>query len=213
MGDEKLWELAEANLKEALERNNISFGIKEKDGAFYGPKIDIQIKDALNREWQVATIQLDFVMLPERFELEYVDIDGSRKRPVAIHRAIFGSFERFIGVITEHFAGAFPTWLAPVQVAVLPITDVFNEYAQEVFHKLKEAHIRLEFDARSEKIGYKIRDWEMKKIPYMLVIGDKEKQANAVAVRQHKKGDLGARTVEKFTAMLCEEICTRQLPQ
>jgi len=152
-------------------------------------------------------------MLPERFELEYVDIDGSRKRPVAIHRAIFGSFERFIGVITEHFAGAFPTWLAPVQVAVLPITDVFNEYAQEVFHKLKEAHIRVEFDARSEKIGYKIRDWEMKKIPYMLVIGDKEKQANAVAVRQHKKGDLGARTVEEFTAMLCEEICTRQLPQ
>jgi threonyl-tRNA synthetase len=213
MGDEKLWELAEANLKEALERNNISFGVKEKDGAFYGPKIDIQIKDALNREWQVATIQLDFVMLPERFELEYVDIDGSRKRPVAIHRAIFGSFERFIGVITEHFAGAFPTWLAPVQVAVLPITDVFNEYAQEVFHKLKEAHIRVEFDARSEKIGYKIRDWEMKKIPYMLVIGDKEKQANAVAVRQHKKGDLGARTVEEFTAMLCEEICTRQLPQ
>ncbi|MEK7263707.1 MAG: threonine--tRNA ligase [Bacteroidota bacterium] len=212
MGDEKLWELAEANLKEALERNKIAFGVKEKDGAFYGPKIDIQIKDALNREWQVATIQLDFVMLPERFELEYVDIDGTRKRPVAIHRAIFGSFERFIGVITEHFAGAFPTWLAPVQVAVLPITDALNEYAQEVFRKLKDANMRAEFDARSEKIGYKIRDWETKKVPYMLVIGEKEKQANSVAVRQHKKGDLGTSAVNDFITMVLNEISTRQLP-
>ena len=211
MGDEKLWEQAETNLKEALVRNNISFGIKEKDGAFYGPKIDIQIKDALNREWQVATVQLDFVMLPERFELEYVDVDGTRKRPVAIHRAIFGSFERFIGVITEHFAGAFPTWLSPIQVAILPITDAQNEYAKQIFSQLKEANIRVELDERSEKIGYKIREWETKKVPYMLVVGEKEKQANAVAVRQHKKGDLGSRNVDEFLKNIIEEIQLKKL--
>ncbi|MBS4027720.1 MAG: threonine--tRNA ligase [Ignavibacteriales bacterium] len=211
MGDAKLWEQAEANLKQALVSNNIPFGVKEKDGAFYGPKIDIQIKDALNREWQVATIQLDFVMLPERFELEYVDIDGTRKRPVAIHRAIFGSFERFIGVLTEHFAGAFPTWLSPVQVAVLPITDSLNEYAKNVFQQLKENNVRVEFDERSEKIGYKIRDWEMKKVPYMLVVGEKEKQANAVSVRQHKKGDLGSQQLKEFITKINSEILEKKI--
>jgi len=211
MGDAKLWELAEANLKEALTRNGLSFGIKEKDGAFYGPKIDVQIKDALGRDWQVATIQLDFVMLPERFELEYIDADGSRKRPVAIHRAIFGSFERFIGIITEHFAGAFPLWLSPIQVAILPITDALNDYAKEVFQRLKEANIRAELDVRSEKIGYKIREWETKKVPYMLVLGEKERVQSTVSVRQHTKGDVGVRQLDECISNIVKEISNKTL--
>ncbi len=206
MGDPKLWEQAEASLKRALEENKISYSLKLKDGAFYGPKIDIQIEDALGRDWQVATIQLDFVMLPERFELEYIAEDGTRQRPVAIHRAIFGSFERFIGIITEHFAGSFPTWLAPTQTAVVPITDAHYEYALKVYSLLKESGIRTELDERNEKIGYKIRDWETKKVPYMLVVGEKERTSDTVAVRQHKKGDLGAVPVQQFVNGLIKEI-------
>jgi len=206
MGDPALWEQAEAALRAALENNKMVYNVMPKEGAFYGPKIDIQISDALGRDWQVATIQLDFVMLPERFELDYIAEDGSRKRPVAIHRAIFGSFERFIGIITEHFAGAFPTWLSPVQAAVLPITDAQLEYGARVHQALKEAGVRVELDERSEKIGYKIRDWEMKKVPYMLVTGEKERNQGTVSVRQHKKGDMGAIPLEQFVQNIRQEI-------
>ncbi len=211
MGDAVLWEQAESSLKQALEGKGLKYKIKEKDGAFYGPKIDIQIEDAIGRDWQVATIQLDFVMLPERFALEYIAEDGSRQRPVAIHRAIFGSFERFIGIITEHFAGAFPTWLAPVQAAVLPITDAQHEYALQVTEALKAAGVRVELDDRSEKIGYKIREWELQKVPYMLIVGEKERTSQSVSVRQHKKGDIGTVGVPEFTASIVKEIAEKRL--
>lgn len=211
MGDVKLWEQAEQSLKQALEFNSITYKLQAMEGAFYGPKIDIQIEDAIGREWQVATIQLDFVMLPERFELEYVAEDGSRKRPVAIHRAIFGSFERFIGILTEHFAGAFPVWLSPVQAVVLPITDAQIDYAQKVYRALKEAQVRVELDERHEKIGYKIRDWETRKVPYMLVVGEKEKNSASVSVRQHKKGDVGVSTLQSFVGKIHKEILEKSL--
>ena len=211
MGDPGLWKAAEDSLQQALEKNGIKYSLKPKDGAFYGPKIDIQVEDALGRDWQVATIQLDFVMLPERFDLHYIDADGSRKRPVAIHRAIFGSFERFIGILTEHFAGNFPTWLAPIQVAVLPLTDVFHEYAQSVFKILADSNIRCELDDRNEKIGYKIRDWETRKVPYMLILGEKERTSHTVAVRAHTRGDLGTNSSEQFLNNLKSEISTKAL--
>jgi threonyl-tRNA synthetase len=206
MGDRKLLDYAVAKLKEALETSNIPYKLKPNDGAFYGPKIDIQIEDAIGRAWQISTIQLDFVMLPERFELEYIDEDGSRKRPVAIHRAIFGSFERFLGIITEHFVGAFPVWLSPVQAIVLPITDDHMDYAKSVFDQLKNQGIRVELDDRHEKIGFKIRDAETKKIPYMLVVGQKEKESGNVALRQHKKGDVGAMPLQAFIEKITKEI-------
>ncbi len=209
MGDPALWEQAEAALKTALEQNGIKYGLKEKEGAFYGPKIDVQIKDALGRDWQVATIQLDFVMLPERFDLTYIDVDGQPKRPVAIHRAIFGSFERFVGILTEHFAGNFPVWLAPVQVVILPITDSQNDYAMEIYTKLKDLKIRAEVDLRNEKITYKIREAEMKKIPYMLIVGEKEKTGRTVSVRKHGKGDLGVSDLESFISKVKLEIETK----
>ena len=209
MGDPALWEQAENALKTALEQNGIKYGLKEKEGAFYGPKIDVQIKDALGRDWQVATIQLDFVMLPERFDLTYIDADGQPKRPVAIHRAIFGSFERFVGILTEHFAGNFPVWLAPVQVIVLPITDAQNDYAIEIYTKLKNLKIRAEVDTRNEKITYKIREAETKKIPYMLVVGEKEKTSGTVSVRKHGKGDLGVFDLESFISRIKFEIETK----
>ncbi|TAK65422.1 MAG: threonine--tRNA ligase [Bacteroidetes bacterium] len=212
MGDAALWEQAEASLARALESNGLAYTVKEKDGAFYGPKIDIQIKDAIGREWQVATIQLDFVMLPERFELEYVAEDGTRKRPVAIHRAIFGSFERFIGIITEHFAGAFPVWLSPVQVAVLPITDNQKEYAEKVVQTLKANNIRVELDERNEKVNFKIREWETKKVPYMLVVGAKEQEHTTVSVRQHKHGDKGAMALAEFAEKIKQEYLSKSLP-
>jgi threonyl-tRNA synthetase len=206
MGDRKLLDFAVAKLKEALETSKIPYNLKPNDGAFYGPKIDIQIEDAIGRKWQISTIQLDFVMLPERFELEYIDEDGSRKRPVAIHRAIFGSFERFLGIITEHFVGAFPLWLSPVQVIVLPITDDQMDYARAVFEKLKSHGIRVELDERREKIGFKIRDAETKKTPYMLVVGQKEKEGGNVALRQHKKGDIGTLALPIFIDKVIKEI-------
>ncbi|MBI4547388.1 MAG: threonine--tRNA ligase [Ignavibacteriae bacterium] len=211
MGHSSLWEQAEANLKQALESNHLTYILKPKEGAFYGPKIDIQIEDAIGRDWQVATVQLDFVMLPERFELEYIAEDGSRKRPVAIHRAIFGSFERFIGILTEHFAGAFPTWLSPVQVAVLTITDAHVEYGKKIVERLKLSNVRAELDDRNEKIGHKIRDWELKKIPYMLVVGEKEMKNNSVAVRRRKKGDQGAMALDEFVQAIQTEIIKKSL--
>lgn len=206
MGDAALWEQAESSLRQALESQKIPYTLKPRDGAFYGPKIDIQIEDALGRSWQVATIQLDFVMLPERFGLEYAAEDGTRKRPVAIHRAIFGSFERFIGIITEHFAGAFPAWLAPVQAVVLPITDAHRQYAASVLDALIRSGIRAELDDRNEKVGFKIRECETRKVPYMLVVGEKESSAGTVSVRRHARGDAGAIPLGDFLLKITGEI-------
>ncbi len=209
MGDPKLWEQAESALRRALEKNGINYGVKEKDGAFYGPKIDIQIKDAIGREWQVATIQLDYVMLPERFDLTYIDADGQAKRPVLIHRAIFGSFERFIGILTEHYAGVFPAWLSPVQAAILPITDSFNEYGKSIVDVLAKENIRAELDDRNEKVGYKIREWETRKVPYMLIVGQKEKDSGNVSIRKHHEGNKGAVPLAEFMSTIKEEIANK----
>lgn len=197
MGAVEDWNLAEKALKSALDENKVSYIVNEKDGAFYGPKIDVHIKDALNRTWQLATVQLDY-QLPERFDLTYEGSDGKKHRPVMIHRAIYGSYERFMGIITEHFAGAFPVWLSPVQVIVLTITDAVNDYGERIINELKPYNLRAELDTRNEKIGYKIREAENRKIPFMLVIGDKEKETGTVAVRQHKKGDTGKIELNKF---------------
>ncbi len=210
MGTKEAWDNAEAALAAALDANDLKYEVKEKDGAFYGPKIDVHIKDALNRDWQIATIQLDS-NLPERFDLTYEGSDGQKHRPVMVHRAIFGSFERFIGMIIEHFGGNFPLWLSPLQVAVLAITDNQLEYAKEINDKLKNAGFRTALDDRSEKVGYKIRDWETKKVPYMIVLGDKEKQNGNITVRAHKKGDLGVFELDKFIAQLSEERDTKKI--
>jgi threonyl-tRNA synthetase len=205
MGDPKLWDLAEHALSEALRANNIEYILHPGDGAFYGPKIDISIRDALKRSWQLATIQLDFNM-PERFDLEYIDEHNQRQRPVMIHRAIMGSFERFIGVLLEHFAGAFPAWLAPVQAAVLPISDHFADYARSLHERLLADGVRSELDLRTEKIGYKIRDWETQKIPYMLIVGEKEQTSGAVSVRKHREGDTGSVPFDAFRTLLLDAI-------
>ena len=208
MGDEKDWEFAQETLKEAITEMGKSYVINEGDGAFYGPKLDFHLQDSLGRTWQCGTIQLD-MQLPERFELEYTGADGEKHRPVMIHRVVFGSIERFIGVITEHFAGAFPTWLAPVQVKVMPITDRAADYAKSVAAKLDAAKVRVETDLRNEKIGYKIREAQMQKIPYMLVVGDKEAEAGTVSVRTRGGVDLGAMPLDEFMAKIGEEISTR----
>ena len=205
MGSEEDWNLAEGALKKALEKENMPYKINEGDGAFYGPKIDFHIKDCLGREWQCGTIQLDFQM-PERFDLHYIGEDGEKHRPVMLHRVIFGSIERFIGILIEHFAGAFPTWLSPVQVKILPIADSHLEYANRVKEQLLEEGIRVEIDERNEKIGYKIREAQLQKIPYMLVIGDKEVEANKVGVRSRKDGDQGAVSITDFIGKIKKEI-------
>lgn len=210
MGDIELWNKAEESLKRALEINGIKFKLKEGEGAFYGPKIDVQIKDAIGRSWQTATIQLDFQM-PERFELEYIDENDQRKRPVMIHRAIFGSFERFIGILTEHFAGYFPTWLSPIQAVVIPLSENYIEYAKEVYNIFVDNNIRVELDKRNEKVGYKIREWETQKVPYMIVLGEKEKQQQTLSIRKHKKGDLGSFTIEQFLEYIKDEINNKKL--
>ena len=208
MGDEKDWEFAQETLKEAITEMGKSYVINEGDGAFYGPKLDFHLQDSLGRTWQCGTIQLD-MQLPERFELEYTGADGEKHRPVMIHRVVFGSIERFIGVITEHFAGAFPVWLSPVQVKVMPITDRAADYAKSVAAKLDAAKVRVETDRRNEKIGYKIREAQMQKIPYMLVVGDKEAEAGTVSVRTRAGVDLGAMPLDEFMAKIGEEISTR----
>ena len=208
MGDEKDWEFAQETLKEAITEMGKSYVINEGDGAFYGPKLDFHLQDSLGRTWQCGTIQLD-MQLPERFELEYTGADGEKHRPVMIHRVVFGSIERFIGVITEHYAGAFPVWLSPVQVKVMPITDRTADYAKEVARKLDELGVRVETDLRNEKIGYKIREAQMQKIPYMLVVGDREAEAGAVAVRTRAGVDMGAMPFEDFAAKIGEEIKNR----
>ena len=207
MGDIELWNKAEANLKSVLDElcGKDNYRINEGDGAFYGPKIDIKMKDCLGREWQMGTIQVDF-QLPLRFNLSYIDSNGEKKTPILVHRAIFGSFERFIGIITEHFAGAFPVWLSPVQVSILPISDNQKEYAEKIKAILEEKGIRVELDARQEKIGYKIREAQLQKVPYMLILGEKEVEANAVGVRKRKEGDIGQMSIEDFVSMISKEI-------
>jgi len=205
MGSEEDWDRATNALKEALEAKGIDYKINEGDGAFYGPKIDFHLEDCLGRTWQCGTIQLDFQM-PERFDLTYVGPDGEKHRPVMIHRVVFGSIERFIAILTEHFAGAFPAWLAPVQVKLLSITDRSNEYIAGLMNDFIDSDIRAESDLRNEKIGCKIREAQMEKVPYMLVIGDKELENGTVAVRSRSKGDLGVMKPEEFKALLLKEI-------
>ena len=208
IGSEEDWDIATKALADAITSVGKTYIINEGDGAFYGPKLDFHLEDSLGRTWQCGTIQLD-MQLPERFELEYVGADGEKHRPVMIHRVVFGSIERFIGVITEHYAGAFPTWLAPVQVKLMPITDRSKEYAEEIYQKLFDAGIRVESDYRNEKIGYKIREAQLQKIPYMLVIGDKEAEAGLVSVRTRSGGDEGTMTIKDFMEKISEEIKTR----
>ena len=207
MGSDEQWEMAEGALKKVLKDLDMPYELNEGDGAFYGPKIDFHIKDSLGREWQCGTIQLDFQM-PERFDLTYIGEDGEKHRPVMLHRVIFGSIERFIGVLIENYAGAFPTWLAPVQVKLLPIADAHVDYANEVKAKLEDVGIRVELDDRNEKIGYKIREAQLQKIPYMLILGDKERESNSVGVRSRKDGDIGAMDLDEFIAKIVEEIDT-----
>jgi threonyl-tRNA synthetase len=204
-GDIKMWEKAQKEIKEAADEMGLKYHIEEGEAAFYGPKIDFMVKDALGRQWQLGTVQIDYVM-PERFDLEYTGSDGQKHRPVVIHRAPFGSLERFIGVLIEHYAGEFPLWLAPVQVAVLPVSQNFFEFSQTIVNDLKNSGIRVEFDERNEKLGYKIRDWETKKVPYMLVVGEKEKESGNVSVRKHKKGDIGTFSLIDFIHNIKDEI-------
>lgn len=208
MGSDEDWEIATTSLKEALEEIGLDFVINEGDGAFYGPKIDFHLEDSLGRTWQCGTIQLDF-QLPERFELEYTGADGEKHRPVMIHRVVFGSIERFIGILIEHFAGAFPLWLAPEQVKIIPISDKQLDYARDLLSKLEAAKIRASIDDRSEKMGYKIRQAQLEKIPYMLVVGDKEIEEGAVSVRSRKDGDIGKMPVDDLVSKLKEEIETK----
>ena len=209
LGEIATWDRAEAGLKQALDAAAQPYTINEGDGAFYGPKIDFDITDAIGRKWQCATIQLDYQM-PARFKLTYVGADNAEHTPVVIHRAIFGSFERFIALLIEHYAGAFPLWLAPVQVSILPIADRHLEYAREVRQKLADGGLRVEVDERQEKIGYKIRGAQLHKIPYMLVIGDREAAEGAVSVRHRADGDLGAQTVAEFVRMARTEVRARR---
>ena len=210
MGSQEDWDIATDALRSALDELQLPYVINEGDGAFYGPKIDFHLEDTLGRTWQCGTIQLDF-QLPLRFEMEYIAADGEKHRPIMVHRVVFGSIERFIGILIEHFAGAFPTWLAPEQVKVLPISEKYHAYANEVAEKLKEAKIRCSVDERSEKIGYKIRDARLNKIPYMLVVGAKEQEEGVVSVRSRFLGDEGQRSLETFIAEITEEIKNRTI--
>jgi threonyl-tRNA synthetase len=209
-GEDALWEQSQKDIQEAADLTKLNYYIAVGEAAFYGPKIDFMVRDVLNRTWQLGTVQVDYVM-PQRFDLEYVGSDGQKHRPVVIHRAPFGSMERFMGVLIEHFAGEFPLWLAPVQAVILPITDAFVGYAKEVEAKLRAAGVRVELDDRNEKVGYKIREWETKKVPLMLVVGEKEKSSRTVSVRQHKKGDLGAQTIDAFLEKVTGLIQTKSL--
>ena len=205
LGSDEQWEIATEGLKLALDKSGKEYKINEGDGAFYGPKIDFHLEDCLGRTWQCGTIQLDFQM-PERFDLNYIGEDGEKHRPVMIHRVVFGSIERFIGILTEHFAGAFPLWLSPEQVRVLPISEKFQSKAFEVIEKLRSHGIRASMDDRNEKIGYKIREAQLKKIPYMVIIGDKESQSGTISVRSRKEGDLGSTLLEEFIESILQKI-------
>jgi threonyl-tRNA synthetase len=205
MGSNELWETAEGALEKVLKDLGKEYVLNEGDGAFYGPKIDFHIKDCLGRDWQCGTIQLDFQM-PERFDLTYIGEDGEKHRPVMLHRVIFGSIERFIGIITEHFAGAFPVWLAPVQAKILPISEKHLKYANKLKEEFEKVGLRIEIDDRNEKIGYKIREAQLEKVPYMLVVGDKEVESESIGIRSRKDGDIGAMSIDKFTEKIQEEV-------
>ena len=209
VGTDEMWDKAEAALRRTLEQNGLEYDLNEGDGAFYGPKIDAHITDAIGRSWQLGTVQLDYYM-PEQFELAYTGADNTEHRPVMIHRALMGSFERFIGILIEHYAGEFPLWLAPVQAIVLPIADRHLDYAHTAAERLRAAGLRVEIDERSESIGKKIREAEVLKVPYMLVVGDKEQEADSVAVRRHKEGDLGVQPLGEFAERAAHEIADRR---
>ncbi len=205
VGETELWRLAEDSLRKALDSQGLTYEVDEGGGAFYGPKIDIKIKDALGREWQLSTIQFDF-NLPERFDMKYIGEDGKEHQPFMVHRALLGSIERFFGILIEHYAGEFPLWLASTQVAIIPVSQNYIEYANTIFNEMKKNGIRSEVDERNEKIGYKIRDWEMKKVPYMLIVGEKEKESGLVSVRKHKEGDKGSLALSEFIDKIVSEI-------
>ncbi|MGN6187744.1 MAG: His/Gly/Thr/Pro-type tRNA ligase C-terminal domain-containing protein, partial [Conexibacter sp.] len=208
IGSEELWDHSEAALEAALKANDLDYRINEGDGAFYGPKIDLHMRDSLGRSWQLGTVQLDYSM-PERFGLTYVGADDSEHRPVMIHRAAFGSYERFIGILIEHLAGRFPTWLAPVQAIVLPIADRHNGYAAEVVEALRAAGVRVEADERGESVGRKIRDAELRKIPLMLVVGDREAETGTVSVREHGAEEASGVPVIELAARIAEDSAAR----
>lgn len=210
IGSDEMWERSTTALRDALDAKKIDYKVNEGDGAFYGPKIDFHLEDSIGRTWQCGTIQLD-MNLPERFDLTYVGADGEKHRPVMIHRVVFGSIERFIAILTEHFAGAFPTWLSPVQVRILSIVEKHVPYVNELQNLLEEKGFRVETDTRNEKIGYKIREGQMQKVPYMIVVGDKEMENRAVAVRSRKDGDLGAMSIEDFISKISEEVKSKAI--
>jgi threonyl-tRNA synthetase len=207
-----MWDAAEAALQGALESQGLEYDLNEGDGSFYGPKIDLHMTDAIGRSWQLGTVQLDYQM-PERFELVYTGADNSEHQPVMIHRALLGSFERIIGILIEHYAGEFPLWLAPVQALLLPIADRHEGYANEVAAQLGAAGLRAEVDGRTESIGKKIREGELRKAPYMLVVGDNEAEAGRVSVRRHREGDLGAMGVDEFASRARDEIDRKAQPR
>jgi len=204
IGSEENWVMAENAIREVAEERGIPAVVEYGEAAFYGPKMDFMVKDALGRKWQLGTIQVDY-NLPERFELEYIGADNEKHRPVMIHRAPFGSMERFVAVLIEHCGGNFPLWLTPEQVIILPISEKYQKYAEKVLTLLENADIRAQIDDRSEKTGRKIRDAEMKKIPYMLIVGEKEEETDAVSIRKHGQGDLGTKSINDFIAQINEE--------
>lgn len=208
MGSEELWNEAEQSLQHVLDKRGVEYRVNEGDGAFYGPKIDFHILDALKRSWQCGTIQLDFQM-PEKFDLTYIGEDSLKHRPVVIHRAVYGSIDRFIGILTEHYAGAFPTWLAPVQVAVLPVSDLFGDYAYEVKESLEQAGIRVQVDARNERLGFKIREAQQSKVPYMLIVGEQEQASGSVSIRKRGEGDLGMQPIQQLIQAIEKEISAK----
>lgn len=201
MGTDEEWEMATNALRGALESLGLDYVVNEGDGAFYGPKIDFHLEDSIGRTWQCGTIQLDFQM-PQRFDLEYTGADGEKHRPIMIHRVAFGSIERFIGILIEHYAGKFPVWLSPVQVKILPVSEKFADYAEKVSDALKAAGVRVETDDRSEKLGYKIRSAQMEKVPYMLIVGEKEVEGECVSVRRRDEGDIGSMSVDEFAKLV-----------
>jgi len=205
MGDKKLWDKAEDALAKALKQNKIKYELRPKEGAFYGPKIEIHVKDSLDRSWQLGTIQVDFNMA-KKFNLSFVNQNGEKEKPVVIHRAVFGSFERFIGILVENYQGAFPLWLSPVQVKILNLTERNQKYAEKIYKELKDSGIRVELDDTNETVGKKIRDAEIQKIPYILIVGDREKKNDSVAVRERSKGDLGSQKLSDFTEKVLKEI-------
>ena len=209
MGSDEVWETATKAHQDALDERGMEYKVNEGDGAFCGPKIYFHLRDSIGRTWQCGTIQLDMLM-PEKFDLNYIGEDGQKHRPVMIHRVAYGSLERIIGILIEHFAGAFPAWLAPIQVKILPITDRHMDYAKKVAKEMWSQDIRVTVDERNEKIGYKIREAQMQKIPYVLVVGDKEMENGTVAVRKRGEGDLGPQATDVFTKQLLAEIAAKK---